>query len=213
MKRHAQKILEGMTHLSAVDPVMRRLVGECLPLTSLQLQPNRFRALIHSILSQQISVHAARAIRFRLMELAGPEGLTDRRIAELSIEHLQSVGISRPKARYIKDLADHVRSGQLRLNQIGRSNDAGVIAQLTAVKGIGVWTAQMFLVFSLGRLDVFPHDDYSIRAAIQTLYGLDELPDKQTSSKIAEPWLPFRTIATWYCWRSHDLKGKQKVGV
>ncbi len=192
---------------------MRRLVGECTPLTSLQLQSNRFQALVNSILSQQISIHAARAIRSRLIELAGPEGLTASRFQQLSPERLQSVGVSRPKATYLKDLADHLQSGRLRLNQIGRLNDSGVIEQLTAVKGIGVWTAQMFLIFSLGRLDVFPHDDYGVRAAIGNLYGLEELPDKKTSSGIAEPWRPYRTIATWYCWRSHEQKGSKSGGI
>jgi DNA-3-methyladenine glycosylase II len=213
VKRHSQKILDGTAHISAVDPVMRPLVAECPPLTSLRLQSNRFRALINSILSQQISIHTARAIRLRLTELAGPEGLTESRVKQLSPDQLQSVGISRPKAKYLNDLADHVQSGRLRLNQIGRSSDSGVIEQLTAVKGIGVWTAQMFLIFSLGRLNVFPHDDYGIRAAIGNLYGLGKLPDKKTSSRIAEQWGPYRTIGTWYCWRSHELRGKKGGGI
>ncbi len=213
MKRHGQKILDGTAHVSAADPIMRRLASECPHLTSLRLQTNRFRALVNSILSQQISIHAARATRLRLMELAGPRGLTERTIRQLSLEQLRAVGISRPKATYLKDLADQILSGRLRLNQIGRSSDSAVIEQLTAVKGIGVWTAQMFLIFSLGRLDVFPHGDYAIRAAIQNLYGLVELPDKLTSSGIAEPWRPYRTIATWYCWRSHELKVNQGGGL
>ena len=203
--RRYEKILKGTAYISARDPIMRRLVAKCPPLTSLQLQSNRFGALANSIVSQQISIHAARAIRSRLMELVGSEGLTEWRIKQLCVEELQSIGLSRYKAIYLKDLADHVQSGRLLLNKIGRSNDSGVIRQLTEVKGIGVWTAQMFMIFSLGRLDVFPHDDYSIRSAIQCLYGLEELADKNASSRIAEPWKPYRTIATWYCWRSHEL--------
>ena len=192
---------------------MRRLVLQCPPLDSLRLQSNRFAALTNSILSQQISVHAARAIRSRLAELAGEKNLTASRIEQLRLKTLQSAGISRPKALYLKNLADNVQSGRLRLNQIGRKSDAAVVEELIQVKGIGVWTAQMFLIFALGRLDVFPHDDYGVRAAIRNLYGLEELPDKKTSSKISEPWRPYRTIATWYCWRSHDLKGDQSGGI
>ena len=192
---------------------MLRLIGQCPPLTSLRLQSNRFAALTNSILSQQISVHAARAIRSRLTELVGEKNFTAGRIRQLRLKKLQSVGISRPKALYLKDLADNVHSGQLRLNQIGRKSDAAVIEELIQVKGIGVWTAQMFLIFALGRLDVFPHGDYGVRAAIQNLYGLEELPDKKTSSRISEPWRPYRTIATWYCWRSHDLKGNKSGGI
>ena len=213
VKRHTQKILKGTSQISAGDPVMRRVIAQCPPLTSLRLQSNRFQALVNSILSQQISIHAARTIRLRLAELAGSEGVTERRISQLSLVQLRSVGVSRPKATYLKDLADQIRSGQLRLNQIGRSSDSGVIEKLTTVKGIGVWTAQMFLIFSLGRLDVFPHDDYAIRAAIQNLYGLRELPDKKTSYRIAEPWSPYRTVATWYCWRSHELEGRKGGGI
>ena len=213
MKRHSRKITEGTAHISDADPIMRRLVLQCPPLDSLRLQSNRFAALTNSILSQQISVHAARAIRSRLAELAGEKNLTASRIKQLRLKTLQSAGISRPKALYLKNLADNVQSGRLRLNQIGRKSDAAVVEELIQVKGIGVWTAQMFLIFALGRLDVFPHDDYGVRAAIRNLYGLEELPDKKTSSKISEPWRPYRTIATWYCWRSHDLKGEGSGGI
>ncbi len=213
MKRHARKIQEGISHISATDPVMRRLVAECPPLTSLRLQSNRFEALVNSILSQQISISAARAIRSRLADLAGPPGLSEKRIKQLGLRKLHAAGISRPKATYIKDLADHIASGRLVLDHMGRSSDSRVIEQLTAVKGIGVWTAQMFLIFSLGRLDVFPHGDYAVRLSIQNLYGLDRLPDKKTSSGIAEVWEPFRTIGAWYCWRSHELTRSQKGGV
>ena len=213
MKRHSGKIKAGTAHISDADPVMLRLIGQCPPLTSLRLQSNRFAALTNSILSQQISVHAARAIRSRLTELAGEKNFTASRIKQLRLKKIQSAGMSRPKALYLKDLADNVHSGRLRLNQIGRKSDSAVIEELIQVKGIGVWTAQMFLIFALGRLDVFPHGDYGVRAAIQHLYGLKELPDKKTSSKISEPWRPYRTIATWYCWRSHELKGGTSGGV
>ena len=209
MRRRAEKIGVGTAHIIAADPVMRRLARTCPPLTALRLETNRFAALAQSILSQQISVHAARAIRARLLKLTEPEGLSPTNIQRLRPAQLRAAGISATKASYLKDLAVHVTSRRLELNRIGRSRDGNVIQQLTAVKGIGVWTAQMFLIFSLGRLDVFPHDDYGVRAALQRLYGLAELPDKKTSFEIAEPWAPYRTIASWYCWRSHELdRGK-----
>jgi DNA-3-methyladenine glycosylase II len=94
----------------------------------------------------------------------------------------------------------------LQLHRLGRLDDEAVIEQLVAVRGIGRWTAQMFLMFALGRLDVFPHDDFGLRASLRDLYGLPDLPDKKTSHAIAEPWTPYRSIATWYCWRLSDLK-------
>ena len=196
-----------MAHIAARDPVMRRLIPTCPPLTSLRLEANRFRALAGSILSQQISVHAARSIRSRLAAMAGPGGLTPECILRLGPDSLRSAGISRTKAAYLTDLAECVASGRLELNRIGRAADEQIVEQLRAVKGIGVWTAQMFLIFSLGRLDVFPSEDYGVRAAIRRLYGLPELPDRATSFGIAERWRPYRTVASWYCWRSHERSG------
>lgn len=192
---------------------MRKLASRCAPLTELRLQRDRFFALANSILSQQISVHAARAIKDRLRERVGPDGITPDSLARLDIEDLRGVGISRPKAAYLKDLADRVASGELALDRMPRMSDERVIEALIEVRGIGVWTAQMFLIFSLGRLDVFPHDDYGVRAAIQKLYGLDALPDKKASLEIASPWRPYATIASWYCWRSLELDGKTGGGI
>ncbi len=101
-----------------------------------------------------------------------------------------------------------MRIGSLRLNTLARLNDEEVIEALIQVKGIGVWTAQMFLIFSLGRLDVFPHDDLGVRVAIRNLYGLSDLPDKAASHRIAAPWRPYASVGAWYCWRSLDL-GKE----
>jgi DNA-3-methyladenine glycosylase II len=178
-----------------------RQVGPC----GLRLSRDRFQMLVRSILSQQISGHAARAIRERLEALVAPEPLTPRNLAALSAEQLRAVGISAQKGAYLLSLAQKVRDGQLRLHTLGRLADEAVIEQLVQVKGIGVWTAQMFLIFSLGRPDVFPCDDLGVRQAIRKLYGLAELPDKETSTKIALPWRPYASIAVWYCWRSLEL--------
>jgi DNA-3-methyladenine glycosylase II len=213
VKRKADQIEAGVRHLRRVDPVMKTLASRCAPLTELRLYRDRFFALANSILSQQISIHAARAIKDRLSERVGSDGITPASLARLTVEDLRGVGISRPKATYLKDLAGRVASGDLPLNRLARMSDEQVIAALTEVRGIGVWTAQMFLIFSLGRLDVFPHDDYGVRAAIRKLYGLEELPDKKTSQEIASPWRPYATIASWYCWRSLELDGNADGGI
>ena len=191
-------------HLKKSDPVMRRLIEAVGPFT-LRLDRDRFRMLVRSIISQQISGKAAQSIRKRLEALVAPEKISPHNLAALSVAELRSAGVSPQKAGYLHDLAAKVDSKTVRLHRIARMSDDEVIAELVQVKGIGVWTAQMCLMFSLGRLDVFPHDDLGIRAALKNLYGLSDLPDKQTSIEIARPWRPYATIASWYCWRSHEL--------
>jgi DNA-3-methyladenine glycosylase II len=145
------------------------------------------------------------------MELVGPAGLTAVNLAQFNTDELRSVGLSARKASYVADLAAKVNNGTVRLRQIGRLSDEAVVESLTQVKGIGRWTAQMFLIFSLGRPDVFPHDDLGVRTAIRDQYGLDELPDKTTSHSIAAPWRPYASVASWYCWRSLDLARNTKT--
>jgi DNA-3-methyladenine glycosylase II len=212
VKRHEAKIRIGGAQLGRNDAVMRVLIRRCPPLTSLKLARDRFGMLVGSILSQQISVHAARTIRARLAARVGDGGILPERIAGLSLEEFREIGVSRVKAAYLKDLADKTISGEVSLGRIGRRSDDQVVRELTAVKGIGVWTAQMFLIFSLGRLDVLPYDDYGIRSAIHKLYSLDELPNKETCRRIAEPWRPYATVGTWYLWRSHELDRRQSGG-
>ena len=118
--------------------------------------------------------------------------------------------MSNQKAGFISDLAAKVLDGTIKLSTIARKSDEAVIDELTKVRGIGKWTAQMFLMFSLGRLDVFPHDDLGVRTAIRNLYQLPELPDKSSSLKIADKWKPYATIGSWYCWRSLDLAKELK---
>jgi len=194
-------------HLRAADPVMRAVIEAVGPFT-LCLERDRFAVLVRSIISQQISTSAAHSIRRRLQELAGPEGLKAASLARFTTDQLRSVGLSPQKASYVADLAGKVNDGTVDLRQIGRLSDARVVEQLTQVKGIGRWTAQMFLIFSLGRLDVFPHDDLGVRTAIRDRYGLSDLPDKQKSLAIAAPWRPYASVASWYCWRTLDQDRK-----
>ena len=197
-------IQKARRHLRAVDPVMKAAIDAVGPFT-LSLERERFGMLVRSIVSQQISTSAARSIRRRLQELAGPGGLTAEHLVRLTVDQLRSVGLSPQKASYIADLARKVRDGTVDLRQIGRLSDDRIVEHLTQVKGIGRWTAQMFLIFSLGRLDVFPHDDLGVRTAIRNRYGLTDLPDKETALAIATPWRPYATVASWYCWRTLDL--------
>jgi DNA-3-methyladenine glycosylase II len=198
-------IRKARRHLRAVDPVMKAIIDAVGPFT-LRPQRNRFGILAQSIISQQISGSAALSIRRRLLELVGPEGLKATTLAQFTVDQLRSVGLSPQKASYLADLARKVNDGTLDLRQIGRLSDERVVEQLTQVKGVGRWTAQMFLIFSLGRPDVFPCDDLGVRIAIRDHYGLDDLPDRRTALAIAAPWRPYATVASWYCWRSLDLE-------
>lgn len=205
-----EQISLAIKHLRRVDPVMKSLIAQAGPFT-LKLDRNRFGMLVRSILSQQISTKAARSIRLRLDELLMPDKLAAEAIARVTDAQLRSVGLSGQKVGYLRDLCARKLDGRLRLDRIGRLSDEAAIEHLIQVKGIGRWTAQMFLMFSLGRLDVFPHDDLGVRSSLRELYGLSDLPDKQRSHKIAEPWAPYRTVASWYCWRLIDVKSNAKL--
>jgi DNA-3-methyladenine glycosylase II len=193
-----------LAHFRKADPVIAAAIKRVGPYT---LKPNRdrFGMLVRSIVSQQISTSAARSILSRFQELVGGKRFEAEVIARLSPETLRTAGISPQKAGYLLDLAAKVADGTVELARMGRLSDERVIEELTQVKGIGRWTAQMFLIFALGRPDVFPHDDLGVRAAIQRLYGLSELPDKQSSLAIGSRWSPFSTVASWYCWRVLEL--------
>ncbi len=198
-------IRKARRHLRAADPVMKEIIDAVGPFT-LRLDSDRFGMLVRSIISQQISGSAAASICGRLRTLAGPKGLKPENLAKFSVVELRSVGLSPQKASYVTDLVRKVNDGAVNLRQIGRLSDEQVIERLVQVKGIGRWTAQMFLIFSLGRLDVFPHDDLGVRSAIRKSYDLTDLPDKKTALAVAEPWRPYASVASWYCWRSLNLE-------
>jgi len=166
---------------------------------------------VRSIISQQISVGAARAIRGRLETLAGAAGIKPASLVALKIDQLRSVGLSPQKASYVHDLASKVQQRTVRLSHIGRLSDEAVIAELTQIKGIGRWTAQMFLIFALGRENVFPADDFGVRAAIMRLYGFDEPPIRAELLEIGQRWSPYASIGSWYCWRYLDLLKAQPL--
>jgi DNA-3-methyladenine glycosylase II len=126
----------------------------------------------------------------------------------LDVDELRSLGVSQQKAQYCIDLTTKVNDGQVQLSSFGRRSDEEITAELTQVKGIGVWTAQMFLIFGLGRLDVMPANDLGIRNAILKAYSLEELPVEKEIIKLSEPWRPYASIASWYLWRSLDHQKK-----
>jgi DNA-3-methyladenine glycosylase II len=199
MQRH---LTIAVPHLRGRDPVLRRVIDVAGPCT-LRPRRDRFEMLAGSILAQQLSTAAARTIRSRLVERAGGR-LAAEPLLALSDEEFRLCGVSAQKAGYLRDLASRVASGSLPMNQLGRLSDEEVIERLTVVKGVGRWTAQMFLIFALGRPDVLPHDDLGIRNAIRRLYGLPEMPRRDEVDRIAEPWRPYASVASWYLWRSLD---------
>ena len=200
------RIQTALAHVRAADPIMRRLMDAVGPFTLRPERRRRFSVLARAIISQQVSTAAARTIRGRLEGILDGSGLSAEGIAGLTESKLRSVGLSRQKASYLLDLARKSLDGTVRLDRIGRLPDEVVIEMLTQVKGIGRWTAEMFLIFSLGRLDVLPVSDLGVRAAIKDLYGLGGLPDNKTCVETAAPWRPYATIGSWYCWRSLDLR-------
>ncbi len=205
MRYSRKNVEDAVSHLHSADPVMSSLIHQVGPFT-LRRETNRFGMLVRSIISQQISTSAARAIRARIEALVAPEAPTAANLAALSDEQLRGAGLSPQKLSYLRDLCRHVDEGSVELRSIGRRSDEEIIEELTRIRGIGRWTAQMFLIFSLGRLDVLPHDDLGVRSAIRDLYGLESLPGKRECHEIAQPWRPYASVASWYCWRSGDLK-------
>jgi DNA-3-methyladenine glycosylase II len=197
----------GLAHLKRADPVLAELIEAAGPLGNPRDgRPDRddhYGALVRAITGQQLSVHAARAIYGRLTERFGGRTTTPQEILDDDPEALRAAaGLSRAKVSFLRSLAEHVLSGELELERLDSLPDEDVIAELVAVKGLGLWTAHMFLMFHLQRPDVLPVGDLGIRRAIERAYSLDGLPDVATMERIAEPWRPHRTLACRYLWRS-----------
>jgi DNA-3-methyladenine glycosylase II len=163
-----------------------------------------YGTLVRSIVGQQLSTKAAATIYGRLTELFDGRTPTPQQLLDADPEAIRAAGMSRPKIAYLRSLAEHVLSGELELDRLNELDDDEIIAELTAVKGLGVWTAHMFLVFFLSRADVLPVGDLGIRRAVEREYGLDELPAAETIEEIAAPWRPHRSLASLYLWRSLD---------
>ena len=199
----------ALEHLRSADKVMPRLLKEYgSPDGVLRRRGRRptdaYGALLRSIVGQQLSTKAARTIYERLTALYEDRTPTPAEIIATDPEALRGVGLSRAKAAYLRDLAEHVEDGELDLEHISELPDEEVSEQLTAVKGLGQWTVDMFLIFHLGRPDVLPVGDLGIRRAAQLAYGLEDLPEAAELERIAEPWRPHRSLACLYLWRSLD---------
>lgn len=192
---------KAQRHLARRDGVLKRVIAAVGPCT-LWHNPDGFAMLARSIVAQQISGKAAASISARLLEATGRRGVTPAGILALSQEALRGVGLSANKARAVRDLAEKVKAGVVPLKQLPDLPDEEVIGHLVQVWGIGRWTAEMYLIFSLGRSDVLPVDDLGLRAAVRRHYALAELPLKAHLMELAEPWRPYRSIGTWYMWRS-----------
>jgi DNA-3-methyladenine glycosylase II len=208
-------ISAATTYLSDCDPIMRasiERVGDC----KLTPNPDVFDALVDSIISQQISVKAADAIMGRV-RAALPGGLvTPEALAAFDFEALRALGLSSPKARYIQNLIEHIVGGQLQLEQLSTMDDEEVVQQLTAVKGIGRWTAEMILIFTFGRPDVLPVDDLGFAAGVHEAYQLAARPTAKELRVYGERWRPYRTFATWYMWAirrlsQHNERSKTRI--
>ncbi len=196
-----------MRHLRRVDGVVARLIDKFGPFTP-RAAGDPYEALVRSIMFQQLAGAAASAILGRLLALYGSDGgfPTPAELLATTDEQFRAAGVSRQKAGYLRDLAEHLDNGRLVLTNLAASDDAEVIERLTQVRGVGVWTAQMFLMFQLGRLDVLPVGDLGVRRGMQVAYGLDDAPSPAEATAIGEPWTPYRSVGSWYMWRAVDVR-------
>ncbi len=195
----------AVTRLKRADPVLKRVietVGTCRFVA--RSDGSHFDALLRAILYQQLSGKAAGTIHQRMRAIYGNRDPLPAELLATADEVLRAAGVSRQKLSYLRDLAAHVHDGRLPLDEIALLDDEDAIAALIGVKGIGRWSAQMFLMFRLGRMDVVPELDLGIQKGIQLAYDLPELPRPSDVLRIAEPWAPYRTVASWYLWRLLD---------
>jgi DNA-3-methyladenine glycosylase II len=192
-------------HLKRNDRVMKRLIprfGEA----RLQSRGDAFTTLSRSVVGQQISVKAAQSVWTRFAALVNPEGgpLMPHAVTELDVPILRSAGLSARKAEYLLDLASHFAGGQVHVSQWDAMADEAIIDELVAIRGIGRWTAEMFLIFHLMRPDVLPLDDLGLIKGISLNYFSGEAVSRAEAREVAEAWAPYRSVATWYLWRSLD---------
>ena len=192
----------AIQHLRRSDPVLGAII-ERVGRYLIEYRDPRFESLVRSIVYQQLSGRVASVIFARLC--AAVDGsLTPAAILKLRPARMRKLGLSKAKTEYIRDLARHTREGKLIFEELGVLSDAEVIERLTRVKGIGTWTAHMFLMFALQRPDVLPVGDLGIRNAIRKAYGLEKLPGPAEMEEIAARWRPYCSVASWYLWRSLD---------
>ncbi|KAJ9147082.1 hypothetical protein P3X46_029284 [Hevea brasiliensis] len=201
----------ALEHLRKSDPLLSTLIDTNKPPT-FDSQSPPFLSLARSILYQQLAPNAAKSIYTRFLTLCGGEaGVLPENVLSLSALQLREIGISGRKASYLHDLADKFRNGSLSDSSILEMNDDTLLTSLTAVKGIGVWSVHMFMIFSLHRPDVLPVGDLGVRKGVQNLYGLKELPQPLQMEQVCEKWRPYRSVGSWYMWRLMETKALAKV--
>ncbi len=193
------------SHFEFHDPVLFAWIAQIESFEVIEKE-DYFSSLCESIVSQQLSVKVADVIWARLLNLFPDQHVEPKKILQLNEVELRAVGLSFAKIKYIKDLASRVLSGELELDKLTEMSNDEVIEELTKVKGIGKWTAEMFLMFTLGRPDVFSHGDLGLKKAIQKIYGLAEMPTEAEMLRYEEKWKPYRTYASRILWRSLDKR-------
>ena len=193
----------ALVHLQSADPVLANIIKQVGPYVVQYHEPT-FRALVRSIVFQQLHGKAARTIFDRLVKKAGGE-ITPDSILKLRPSQMRAVGLSRQKLTYIRDLARKTRDGVVEFERFPQMSDEEIIVELTKVKGIGEWTAHMFLMFALRRPNILPTGDYGVRAAMRKAYGMKVMPKPRTMERLAKCWHPYCSVASWYMWRSLDV--------
>lgn len=204
---------DAVAHLQAVDPVMHAVIDVVGPCAfAHRAEGTHFEAVARSIVYQQLSGKAAGTIHRRFHALYGDRAPEPAELLATSDERLRAAGLSRQKIGYLRDLAARVTSRDVPLDDIDALDDAAAIAALSRVKGVGRWTAQIFLMFRLGRPDVLPELDLGIQRGVQLAYGLPALATPREVQAIGEPWAPWRTVAAWYLWRFVDEQNGGQLG-
>lgn len=204
---HQQSIATGIEHLRQADPTLAIIINGA-PLPTITPHKNYYQELVESIISQQLSVKAAATILKRFRALFGETFPQPAEILEKTPDELRAVGLSWQKTSYIQDLALKVLEDEVSFNHLDSLTNDEIIAELTKIKGVGVWTVHMFLMFCMGRLNVLPTGDLGIKNAIQLNYGFENRPthDEMTALAANHHWHPYETLASWYMWHSLDNK-------
>ncbi len=195
---------KAILHLKKSDPVMRKIIERVGPY-KMQFGEPVFESLAEAIVYQQLNGNAAATIYKRFAAIAG-DPVTPTGILKLKPEQMRAVGLSKQKTSYLFDMAERTQRGELNFSRLPEMSDDDVIAHLTQVKGVGLWTAHMFLMFNLRRPNILPTGDYGVRVAMKKAYNKRKLPTPDVMEKIAKPWEPYRSIASWYLWQSLEIK-------
>lgn len=200
-----KELEKAARHLAEVDGILAPIIAE-RGLCTIAPNKNYYQELVDSIISQQLSVHAARAIEGRFRNFFGGHFPTAKEILTTNVETLRGLGFSRAKGAYVLDLAQHIVDGKVKFDHLDALSNEAIIKELVAVKGIGEWTVHMFLMFCMGRLDVLPVGDLGIRNGVRKLYNFKDVPTPQQVTEIAQKynWQPYESVASWYIWQSLD---------